>query len=81
MVQDAGVVASVSYSRHFKVSDSAIIDAHDPEVFKMCLVQNVGWDADAKHVRFAQIAKVAPALLKMVQEILCIRYERLVLFS
>jgi hypothetical protein len=37
--------------RDFKESDSAIIDAHDPEVFKLRLVQNDGSDADAKHVR------------------------------
>ena len=44
--------------RDFKESDSAIIDAHDPEVFKLRLVQNDGWDADAKHVRFAPFATI-----------------------
>jgi hypothetical protein len=39
--------------RDFKESDCAIIDVHDPEVFKQRLFQNDGWDADAKHVRFA----------------------------
>ena len=34
------------------------MDAHDPEVFKLLLVQNVGWDADAKHVRFALFASI-----------------------
>ncbi len=32
----------------FKESDSAIIDVHDPEVFKLRLFQNDGWDADFK---------------------------------
>ena len=44
--------------RDFKESDSAIIDAHDPEVFKLRLVQNDGWDADGKHVRFAPFATI-----------------------
>ena len=44
--------------RNFKESDSAIIDAHDPEVFKLRLVQNDGWDADTKHVRFALFATI-----------------------
>jgi hypothetical protein len=44
--------------RDFKESDSTIIDAHDPEVFKLRQVQNDGWDADAKHVRFAPFATI-----------------------
>ena len=44
--------------RDFKESDSAIIDDHDPEVFKLRLVQNDGWDADGKHVRFAPFATI-----------------------
>ena len=44
--------------RDFKESDSAIIDAHDPEVFKLRLVQNDGWDADAKHVSFDPFATI-----------------------
>ena len=44
--------------RDFKESDSVIIDAHDPEVFKLCLVQNDGWDEDVKHVRFAPFASI-----------------------
>ena len=44
--------------RDFKESDSVIIDAHDPEVFKLRLVQNDGWNADAKHVRFAIFASI-----------------------
>ena len=44
--------------RDFKESDSAIIDAHDPEVFKLRLVQNDGWDPDAKHARFAPFATI-----------------------
>ena len=42
--------------RDFKESDSAIIDAHDPETFKTRLVQEDGWAADSKHVRFAPFA-------------------------
>jgi hypothetical protein len=34
--------------RDFKESDSTIIDAHDPEVCKLCLVQTDDWDADAQ---------------------------------
>jgi hypothetical protein len=34
--------------RDFKKSDSAIIDAHDTEVFKLRLVQNDGWEAIRK---------------------------------
>ncbi len=45
-------------TRNFKESDSAIIDAHDPEVFKLHLVQNDGWDADVKHVRFTPFATI-----------------------
>jgi ABC-type Zn uptake system ZnuABC Zn-binding protein ZnuA len=42
----------VQYLIHdFKESDSAIIDEHDPEVFKTRLVQEDGWDADTKHGR------------------------------
>jgi hypothetical protein len=42
----------------FKESDSVIIDVHDPEVFKLRLVQNDGWDAVAKHVRFGPFATI-----------------------
>jgi hypothetical protein len=44
--------------RDFKESDSAIIDAHDPEVFKLRLVQNDDWDTDSKHVRFVPVATI-----------------------
>ncbi len=40
----------------FKDSDSAIIDAHDPEVFKTLLVQEDGCDTDNKNVRFADVS-------------------------
>ncbi len=42
--------------RDFKESDSAIIDAHDPEIFKTRLVQEDGWATDSKHVRFVPFA-------------------------
>ncbi len=42
--------------RDFKESDRGIIDAHDPEVFKLRLVQNDGWDD--KHVRFAPFVTI-----------------------
>ena len=32
--------------------------SHDLEVFKLCLVQNDGWNADAKHVRFDLFASI-----------------------
>ena len=41
--------------RDFKESDGAIIDAHDPEVFKARLLED-GWAEDSKHVRFAPFA-------------------------
>ena len=44
--------------RDFKESDSVIIDAHDPEVLKLCLVQNDGWDTDDKHVRFVPFTTI-----------------------
>jgi hypothetical protein len=44
--------------RDFKESDSVIIDAHDPEVFKLRLVQNDDWDTDTKHVRFSPFATI-----------------------
>ncbi len=42
----------------FKESDSVIINAHDPEVFKLRLVQNDDWDTDVKHVRFTTFANI-----------------------
>ena len=42
--------------RDFKESDSDIIDTHDPQIFKMRLVQEDDWSADSKHVRFAPFA-------------------------
>ncbi len=42
-------------SRDFKESDGAIIDAHDPEVFKTRLL-NEGWVSDFNHVAFAPFA-------------------------
>ena len=42
-------------SRDFKESDGAIIDAHDPEVFKTRLL-NEGWVSDSNHVAFAPFA-------------------------
>jgi hypothetical protein len=44
--------------RDFKESDCAIIDEHDPEAFKLRLVQDDGWDADGKHVRFTPFATI-----------------------
>ena len=44
--------------RDFKESDSVIIDAHDPEVFKLRLAQNDDWDADVKYVRFAPFVTI-----------------------
>ncbi len=44
--------------RGFKESDSAIFDAHDPEVLKLRLVQNDGWDTDSKYVRFTPFATI-----------------------
>ena len=41
--------------RDFKESDGAIIDAHDPEVFKTRLL-NEGWVSDFNHVAFAPFA-------------------------
>ncbi len=42
----------------FKEFDSAIIDAHDPEVFKTHLVQDDVWVADSNHVRFAPFTAI-----------------------
>ena len=42
-------------SRDFKESDGAIIDAHDPEVFKTRLL-NEGWESDSNHVAFDPFA-------------------------
>ena len=44
--------------RDFKESDGAIIDAHDPEIFKTLLIQEDDWAADSKHVRFAPFATI-----------------------
>ena len=41
--------------RDFKESDGAIIDAHDPEVFKTHLLED-GWEADTNHVKFSHFA-------------------------
>ena len=41
--------------RDFKESDGAIIDAHDPEVFKTRLLDE-GWKSDSNHVSFAPFA-------------------------
>ena len=41
--------------RDFKESDGAIIDAHDPEVFKTHLLDE-GWEPDSNHVAFAPFA-------------------------
>jgi hypothetical protein len=44
--------------RDFKESDSAIIDAHDPAVFNLCLVEKDAWDTDTNHVRFVPFATI-----------------------
>jgi hypothetical protein len=33
-------------------------NTHDPEVFKLRSVQNDGWDADVKYVRFAPFVTI-----------------------
>ena len=38
-----------------KESDGAIIDAHDPEIFKVRLLDG-GWKSDSNHVAFAPFA-------------------------
>ncbi len=43
--------------RDFKESDGAIIDTHDPEVFKTHLL-NEDWESDSNHVAFAPFATV-----------------------
>ncbi len=41
--------------RDFNEADGAILEPHDPEVFKTCLLDE-GWNSDSNHVAFAPFA-------------------------